>query len=61
MTDELHQLIDAAITSGQAASEAMDQINQATVDKGVWNALYQQGEAIGQLTTALLFLVDTKQ
>lgn len=51
-------LVQAAIKSGQAATAAMDQIDRSTVDEGVWNTLYQQCEAIGQLSTALLFLVD---
>jgi hypothetical protein len=53
---ELKEAIDEAVKSAQAANEASNEIDQATVDRGVWNALYAQGEAIGALCSAVLIL-----
>jgi hypothetical protein len=60
MTDYLTEAIQAAVKSGQDANEAMNQIDQAKVDKGVWDTLYAQGEAIGQLCSAVLILAGPK-
>lgn len=58
---QVKQLAESALKCGQAATEAIDTIatnGPNAVDKGVFDALYQQGEAIGQLATAVLLLSE---
>lgn len=55
---EIKHLLNRATSAGQAANEAMHQIDRDTIDPGVWGALYQQAEAIGYLTSAITVLAD---
>lgn len=53
---EAKEMAANAFHLAQKASEEMNAIDQAALPAGVWDVLYDQGEAIGVLATAVFFL-----
>lgn len=60
---EAKALVMSALKANQTATEAMNSITAigtaaTNIPQAVFDVLYQQGEAIGQLATALLEICD---
>lgn len=58
---EAQAIIDYAAECGQRACSEMNAIDQATLPRPVWDVLYDQGEAIGALTAAVLMLMEERK
>jgi len=56
--NDAKQLAQDALENERDAVEAMNTIDQATLPGGVWDVLYAQGEAIGQLAAGLMILAS---
>lgn len=59
MTNETAKaLAGYALRSNLIANRALNTIDQSTTDPGVYSALFQLSEAVSQLCSAILSLVD---
>lgn len=58
MNADARRVAVTAMRSAEAVTASLDMIDRSRLAPGVWDVLYGQAEAIGQLATAVLFLAD---